>query len=111
MEYNVIWSEFAEQQIDEIFEFYKQKTKSKSVAKQLISKILLTPDRLKTNARIGQKEPALAKRNIEYRYILASHYKIIYSVDEKNGHIQIADVFDTRQRPQKIKRNKWKYNE
>lgn len=106
MEYEIIWSKFAEQQIDEIFEFYKQRTKYYRIAKRMISKILVAPDSLKTNSKIGQREPSLKKRNFEYRYIVESHYKIIYSVDESNGQIKIADVFDTRQNPTKIKRNK-----
>lgn len=106
MEYKVIWSKFAEQQLDEIFEFYKQKTESNIIAKRILYKILVAPNSLKTNSKIGQKETSLKERNFEYRYIVASHYKIIYSVDEANRQIKIADVFDTRQNPIKIKRSK-----
>lgn len=106
MKYKVIWSKFAEQQVDEIFKFYRQKTESYQTAKKIISKIVVAPDRLKTNPLIGQKEISLEKRTFEYRYVVESNYKIIYSVDDEKRHIKIADVFDTRQDPTKIKRNK-----
>lgn len=106
MDYKITWSEFSEQQIDDIFLYYQQKSKSFNVAQKIIEKILLAPDKLITNPRIGQKEFALEYRKIEYHYIVESNYKIIYSIDDKNFKIEIADVFDTRQNPIKIERKK-----
>jgi len=106
VEYKVIWSAFSEQQIDNIFHYYEQKSKSYRVALKIVTEILLAPDRLKYNPRIGQKELSLANRKIAYRYIIESNYKIIYSIDDDNKFIQISDVFDTRQNPKKIKRKK-----
>lgn len=106
MEYQIIWSEFSEQQIDEIFDYYEQESKSYDVALNIITKILLAPDILIHQPKIGQKEYSLATRNIEYHYIVESNYKIIYSIDNKNKMIKIADVFDTRQNPDKIERDK-----
>jgi mRNA-degrading endonuclease RelE of RelBE toxin-antitoxin system len=48
----------------------------------------------------------IAGENDNYRYIVCGNYKIIYSVDIEEQLIKIADVFDTRQNPIKIKRNK-----
>jgi len=42
----------------------------------------------------------------EYRYYVCYRYKIIYSIDSKSKFIKIADVFDCRQNPAKIRRNK-----
>ncbi|SNA79961.1 Putative plasmid stabilization system protein (fragment) [Flavobacterium psychrophilum] len=53
-----------------------------------------------------QTEELLIDREEIYRYIVCDDYKIIYSVDIKLKFIKIADVFDTRQNPIKIKRNK-----
>lgn len=66
MKYKIIWSEFSEQQIDMIFEFYEQKSKSYNVALNIVTKILLAPDILIENPRIGQKEISLENRKIEY---------------------------------------------
>lgn len=106
MEYQIIWSEFSEQQIDEIFDYYEQQSKSYDVALNIITKILLAPDILIHHPKIGQKESSLANRNIEYHYIVESNYKIIYSIDDENKLIKVTDVFDTRQNPDKIERKK-----
>lgn len=41
-----------------------------------------------------------------YRYLVCDNYKISYSVDVELKLIKIADVFDTRQNPVKMKRTK-----
>ncbi|MFL9834166.1 type II toxin-antitoxin system RelE/ParE family toxin [Chryseobacterium terrae] len=106
MKYKVIWSEFSEKQIDEIFNYYKEVSKSYQVASKIVTKILLAPDKLIYNPKIGQRELLLKNQNIEYHYIIESNYKIIYSIDDENRYIKIADVFDTRQNPEKIEREK-----
>lgn len=106
VKYKVIWSEFSEQQIDEIFYYYKERSKSHQIALKIITKIILAPDRLVNNPRLGQREYLIENRNIEYYYIVESHYKIIYSIDDEKHQLKIADVFDTRQNPSKIDRKK-----
>tara|TARA_R110002020_G_scaffold47905_5_gene136870 strand:- start:7625 stop:7810 length:186 start_codon:yes stop_codon:yes gene_type:complete len=56
--------------------------------------------------QIGQEEELPIQREILYRYLVYKNYKLIYSVDTENGFIKIADVFDTRQNPPKLKRTK-----
>ncbi|WP_294299539.1 type II toxin-antitoxin system RelE/ParE family toxin [uncultured Chryseobacterium sp.] len=106
MKYEVIWSAFSEQQIDDIFNYYEQTSKSYQIALKIITNILLAPDKLRHYPRIGQKEFLLEHHHIEYYYIVESNYKIVYSIDDENGYIKIADVFDTRQNPEKINRKK-----
>ena len=53
-----------------------------------------------------QIEDLLVDRDDTYRYIVCDNYKIIYSVNIALKLIKIADVFDTRQNPIKIKRTK-----
>lgn len=106
MKYEIIWSDFAEKQMDEIHKFYRSKTKSLNIANRIISKILLAPDNLKHSPEIGQNEPALIRRKLEYRYIVESNYKLIYTINKEKQQVRITDVFDTRQSPIKIKRNK-----
>ncbi|SFC14557.1 Plasmid stabilization system protein ParE [Zunongwangia mangrovi] len=101
----VIWSSFAENQLDEIFEYYKANA-GKNVATKLVRKIILESEKLKNSPFIGQKESRLANKKIVYRYLVYKSYKIIYSVSEKEDLIKIADIFDTRQYPSKIKRKK-----
>lgn len=101
----IIWSEFAEKQISEIYKFYENKAGSR-IAKSLIKGIINEPKKLLKTAYIGQEESLLKKRKIQYRYLVFKNYKIIYSVDKEEGVIKIADIFDTRQNPPKIQREK-----
>lgn len=101
----IIWSEFAEQQLDEIFKYYLENA-GREVAIKIIKGLLKAPQKLISNPFIGQIEELLEERKISYRYLIYRNYKIIYSVDSEKGFIKIADVFDTRQNPGKIGRTK-----
>jgi plasmid stabilization system protein ParE len=101
----IIWSEFAEIQLDKIYTYYEKKANPKT-AKRLVKGIINESKKLAKIPTIGQKEELLKQRKIEYRYIVFKNYKLIYSVDMENGFKKIADVFDTRQNPPKIKRTK-----
>ena len=48
----------------------------------------------------------LKERNIEFRYLLHQTYKIIYWINIEKNQIEIMDVFDTHQHPEKIRRIK-----
>jgi plasmid stabilization system protein ParE len=101
----IIWSEFAETQLDEIYEYYEKKASSR-IAKRLVKGIINEPKKLIKTPHIGQEEELLQQRKIHYRYLVFKNYKLIYSVDAENGFIKIADVFDTRQSPPKLERKK-----
>ncbi|MCC4214190.1 type II toxin-antitoxin system RelE/ParE family toxin [Leeuwenhoekiella parthenopeia] len=101
----IIWSEFAEMQLDDIFQYYVKKANI-TVAKKLLRELILEPNKLIDAPFIGQEEAILKDRKINYRYLIFKNYKIIYSVDLENNYIKIADVFDTRQNPPKLGRNK-----
>ncbi|PSG86556.1 type II toxin-antitoxin system RelE/ParE family toxin [Aurantibacter aestuarii] len=105
MIFEIIWSEFAETQLDEIYEYYKKEASTR-IAKKLLKGIINEPKKLIKTPLIGQEEELLKQREIHYRYLIFKNYKLIYSVDTKNGFIKIADVLDTRQNPPKIKRTK-----
>ena len=76
------------------------------MAIKLLRNIINKPNRLKKDPFIGQKEDLLKDRKILYRYLIFRNFKIIYTVDQLNGLIKIADVFDTRQNPIKIEQGK-----
>jgi len=103
MQLEVIWSKFAENQLDEIFEYYEENA-SERVAIEMVIGLLNEPERLKKDPFIGEKEELLKERKTSYRYLVFKSYKIIYSVDEENNLIKIADVFPTKQKPSKIER-------
>lgn len=101
----IVWSHFAETQLDKIYDYYLKKA-GEEKASNLVVSIIRHADYLRENPKAGQLEELLADRKIEYRYIVFKNYKIIYSIDEQLQFIKIADVFDTRQNPVKIKREK-----
>jgi plasmid stabilization system protein ParE len=105
VEYKVIWSAFAETQLDEIYEYYSQKASIK-VSVKIIRNLILRSEQLIKNPYAGVIEEFLENRNETYKYIIYTNYKIIYSVDKEQKLIKVADVFDTRQNPIKLKRNK-----
>ena len=105
MNFKIIWSEFAETQLDEIYEYYEKKASLK-IANKIVTGIIKESEKLIRASFIGQEEELLKDREIHYRYLVFKNYKVIYSVDEQNGFIKIADVFDTRQNPPKMKRTK-----
>ncbi len=103
MSLKIIWSDFAENQLDRIFQYYVENVNQK-VAQNLLQNIIAEPNKLLSNPEIMQIEDLLLDRENEYRYIIYKSYKIIYSVDLNLQLIKIADVFDTRQNPTEIKR-------
>lgn len=104
MKLRIIWSDFAETQLDEIYSYYEKKASS-NVARKLIIGIIKAADKLLSAPLIGQKENLLKHKEIEYRYFVFKNYKLIYTLDSENGFIKISDVFDTRQNPPKLERN------
>ena len=74
--------------------------------KKIVKGIIKEPSKLITTPLAGQEEELLKHRKIQYRYIIYNNYKVIYSVEKEKGLIKIADVFDTRQNPIKLEREK-----
>jgi toxin ParE1/3/4 len=105
MKLKIVWSQFAENEIDKIYDYYVQKAGIK-VAKKIIEEIISEPNKLINNIFSTQVEDLLLDRENNYLYLTCKNYKIIYSIDEEKKLVQISDVFDTRQNPVKIKRTK-----
>jgi toxin ParE1/3/4 len=104
MGWRIVWSRFAENELTSIYNYYIENA-STNIAQKLLMGIVNAPNIILKNPRIGQVEIDLLELSHEYRYILFKSYKIIYSLDTEKKQIRIADVFDTRQDPKKIKRN------
>lgn len=101
----IYWTEFSRKQLDDIFEYYLQKA-SKKVASKIIEELVQESLRLAKISEIGANENLLSHLNPEYRYLVHKNYKILYLIIKSKGLIEIHDVFDTRQNPTKINRNK-----
>ena len=75
----------------------------KPVAEKLINGIVVTTIGIEKQPEIGQIENSLKNRKQEFRYLVYKNYKIVYWVNYDAERVEIANVFDTRQDPIKIK--------
>lgn len=103
MDVEVVWSRFAEEKLLDIYNYYKVKAGLK-VAKNIATKIVEKTLSLKRQPRIGALEDLLKNRPQEFRYLVYTNYKIIYYINFDSRKVIIANVFDTRQDPEKIYR-------
>jgi plasmid stabilization system protein ParE len=101
MEFGIFWTQFAEDKLIDIFEYYNF-TAGLKVAQNLANGIIDESIKLSKNPFIGQKEDILKDRVQEYRYLVFKNYKIIYWVDDVNKIVWVSHVFDTRQNPLKL---------
>ena len=95
----IFWTDTAINQLEDIFDYYKEKASLKS-SKNLIKKLIDRTIQLENNPLSGQIEPLLQDRKFEYRYLVEGNYKIIYWIEE--NYIKIAGIFDCRQNPTKM---------
>lgn len=105
MELEIFWSQFAEEKLEDIFHYYKVKAGAK-IAKKIVNEIVDKTIDLKEHPKKGQVEELLFDRVQEFRYLVSSNYKIIYYINLNTNRIVIANVFDTRQNPEKLKKLK-----
>lgn len=95
----IIWTDFAIQNLKTISEYYAEKA-SKRVAHKIRKEILNSTRQLKKHPESGQQELNLIQLKQEHRYIVAGNYKVIYRIEKE--FIIIIDIFDTRQNPSKM---------
>jgi len=103
MELEVYWTQFAQDKLSEIFDYYEI-TASSRIAGNLVTGIIDQTIKLGKNPNIGQKEELLKNRPEEFRYLVYKNYKIIYWINTIKNRIDIINVFDTRQNPEKIEK-------
>lgn len=101
MELSIYWTQFAEEKLNDIFEYYKFNAGVK-VAEDLINGIIDASLEINKSPQRGQKEELISGRVQEYRYIVFKSYKIVYWVDEANKMILVSHLFDTRRNPKKL---------
>ncbi len=100
MEVKIFWTDTARFQLEDVFNYFKDKASIK-VARKLVKQIIDRTIQLEINPKSGTKEPLLSDRKFEYRYLIEGNYKIIYWIE--NNYVKIASVFDCRQNPEKMK--------
>jgi plasmid stabilization system protein ParE len=68
MALKIFWTDFAKNELREIFEFYKKEA-SLRIAKKLTSDIVMEAFKLEKSPAIGQKEEILKSRPQSFRYL------------------------------------------
>lgn len=101
MALTVYWTQFAVNKLYDIFNYYSTKA-STPIARKLISGIVDKTIELNKNHYIGQKELLLTERSQNFRYLVYKNYKLIYWINTNKNRIEIVNVFDCRQNPNKI---------
>jgi plasmid stabilization system protein ParE len=101
MELEIFWLQLAEDKLEDIYRYYRNKA-GKRTAKRIVYGIIDKTVGLGKQPETGQVEINLAHRKIEYRYLVYTNYKIVYWINSSSNRIEIANIFDTRQDPTKI---------
>ncbi|WP_312400074.1 type II toxin-antitoxin system RelE/ParE family toxin [Chryseobacterium sp.] len=99
---DIFWTQFAENKLYDIFQYYKFKAGAKTATK-IINKIIDKTLILEENSKAGQIEELLSERKQEFRYLVSGNYKIIYYINTENHKVIITNIFDSRQNPSKLK--------
>ena len=105
MELRIFWTDFAKSELRNIYDFHKDAASIK-VAKNLVKNIALTTKCLSEHPEMGQLEVELKDRPQKFRYLIHKNYKIIYWINTEKNQLEIVDIFDCRQNPLKMKREK-----
>ena len=105
MELTIQWTDFSKKELNSIFHYYKE-IASLNIARKFVSGIVKETMKLKKLPTIGQKEELLINDARQFRYLVYKNYKIIYYINLEKNSIEIFDVFDTRQNPDKMQRIK-----
>ena len=101
MDLKVYWTQFAENKLDDIFDYYITQVDIPTATK-LVTGIIDKTILLKENPSLGQKEELLSERPQQFRYLIFNNYKIIYWINKNKNRIEIVNVFDCRQNPTKM---------
>lgn len=92
-------SDHSKQSLRDIVDYHSSISMRKTGMK-LRAKILNKIMKLKEFPSIGQFEEHFKDMEIEHRYLVEGHYKVIYC--QIKDTILITDIFDTRQDPEKM---------
>jgi plasmid stabilization system protein ParE len=99
------WTDFSKAELKNIFDYHNEKVNA-AIARQIVKRIVESTKKLSKFPEIGALENLLIDRPQNFRYLVSTNYKIIYWVNTEKSQIEVVDVFDTRQYPEKITRKK-----
>jgi len=97
----IIWLPLAEKALESVFSFYEGK--SIQVAQKIMNDILQATDQLSKHPEMAAIESMLQERQEIFRSLIVRQtYKVVYYIEDTV--IYIADIWDCRQFPEKLKK-------
>lgn len=100
----VIWSNEALHDLEILHDFLAQE--SVLAARRITENILTRTRQLETFPESGATQKLRKKSKTTYRYLVEGNYKIIYRYDQTLHAVFVETIFDTRQDPPKLERNR-----
>lgn len=97
--YKVFWSFQANEDLADIYAYIEDD--SPAAADKIIDTLLELGESLETFPERFPREWSIEDAPLIFRFIPKWHYKIIYTVKEKEGLVIIARVFHSSQNPEK----------
>lgn len=98
----VIWTNFANNELKNIFNYHKLSASEKT-ARKILAKIYKSTNFLIKYHEMGAIEPNLEELKQHHRFILQGNYKIMYRIIKED--IYVVDIFDCQQDPDKLGRS------
>lgn len=98
--HKVLITQFAKENLRNIYEYYKIKASIK-VAAKIKNEIVEALQKLKHENLDWQEDEYLQSLNKSHRRMICGNYKIIYYRDSAQQITFITDIFDVRQSPEK----------
>ena len=92
----------AEHVLDGIYEYGAQKFND-SYARKFVSGLVKQIKSLRSQPKLGFKEPMLEGHPLDYRsLVIHKFFKAIYFIDEPSKVIYVVDIWDTRMIPDNL---------
>ena len=100
MEKEIVWTETAQNQLEDIYFYLLDVSKSDSISEKIVETIYLSVSILKSNSEIYQLDEMKVNNNENYRAFEIYNYRISYKVD--NDYIYILRIRHTSRNPKQF---------
>ena len=94
----IVWTKLAEQELDDIINYWDNKNLSSSYTTNLLKQLKKTLSILSSHPNIGKK--SLQRKNVRIM-VFMENFLIIYRTEKK--YLYILDFWDTRKNPENNK--------
>ena len=75
----IVWTRFAIERLRDIYQYYSEKA-NQVLAAKIRKGIVTEAKKISKYPLSGQRQEILAPLQLEYRYFLKNHYKIVYRI-------------------------------